>query len=85
MVLDRWAWLELLESLYMYQKCSVAAGLTMCLRARVFVQRDDGLSGVLGGSGASVELMQDFERSPPQSFARHIRRSSGPQSYRSIT
>lgn len=30
-VLDRWAQLELLESLYMYQKCSVAAGLTMCL------------------------------------------------------
>ena len=72
-VLDRWVQLELLESLYMYQKCSVAAGLTMCLRARVSAQSDNVASEVLGDSGASVKLMQDFDRSRPRSFARHLR------------
>lgn len=44
----------------MYQKCSVAAGLTMCLRARVFVQCDDGLSEVLGGGGANTGHVSSF-------------------------
>ena len=39
------------------------------LSTRVFFQCYDGLSEVLGGSGASVKLMQDFGHTPPRHTA----------------